>query len=66
MMIWLYLSREELLQRMRARAADRDKPKLNREQEFLDRLELDRQWVRTFLSTLSVRPNTSCSRSSSS
>lgn len=40
MMIWLYLSREELLQRMRARAADRDKPKLSREQEFLDRLEL--------------------------
>lgn len=39
-MIWLYLSREELLQRMRARRADRDEPKLSGEQEFLDRLDL--------------------------
>ena len=28
-MIWLYLSREELLQRMRDRGADRDEPKLS-------------------------------------
>ena len=39
-MIWLYLSREELLQRMRARRADRDEPKLSREQTFIDQLEL--------------------------
>ena len=39
-MIWLYLSREELLQRMRARGADRDEPKLKREQDFINRLEL--------------------------
>ena len=39
-MIWLYLSREELLQRMRARRADRDEPKLSREQKFIDQLEL--------------------------
>jgi len=39
-LIWLHLSREELLQRMRARRADRDEPKLSREQEFLDRLDL--------------------------
>jgi predicted kinase len=39
-MIWLYLSREELLQRMRARGADRDEPKLSREQRFVDQLDL--------------------------
>lgn len=39
-MIWLYLSREELLQRMRARGANRDEPKLSREQKFIDQLEL--------------------------
>jgi hypothetical protein len=39
-MIWLYLSREELLQRMRARGADRDAAKLNREQRFIDQLDL--------------------------
>jgi hypothetical protein len=39
-MIWLSLSREELLHRMRARGADRDEPKLSREQDFIDRLEL--------------------------
>lgn len=39
-MIWLSLSRQELLQRMRARGADRDEPKLSREQDFIDRLEL--------------------------
>jgi predicted kinase len=39
-MIWLYLSREELLQRMRARGAERDEAKLNDEQRFLDQLDL--------------------------
>ena len=39
-MIWLYLSREELLQRMRARGADRDEPKLSKEQRFIDQLDL--------------------------
>jgi predicted kinase len=39
-MIWLYLSREELLQRMRTRGADRDEPKLSREQRFIDQLDL--------------------------
>jgi predicted kinase len=39
-MIWLYLSREELLQRMRARGADRDATKLVREQRFIDQLDL--------------------------
>jgi predicted kinase len=39
-MIWLSLSREELLQRMRARGADRDEPKLSREQRFIDQLDL--------------------------
>jgi predicted kinase len=39
-MIWLYLSREELLQRLRVRGADRDAAKLRSEQRFLDQLEL--------------------------
>lgn len=39
-MIWLYLSREELLQRLRVRDADRDAAKLRSEQRFLDQLEL--------------------------
>jgi predicted kinase len=39
-MIWLYLSRDELLQRMRARRADRDEPKLSKEQRFIDQLDL--------------------------
>jgi hypothetical protein len=39
-MIWLYLSREELLQRMRARGAERDKAKLNDQQRFIDQLDL--------------------------
>ena len=39
-MIWLYLSREELLQRMRARGADRDAPKLSGGQGFFDQLDL--------------------------
>jgi predicted kinase len=39
-MIWLYLSREELLQRMRARGAERDEAKLNKEQRFIDQLDL--------------------------
>ena len=39
-MIWLYLSREELLQRMRARGALRDEPKLRGEQRFIDQLDL--------------------------
>jgi hypothetical protein len=39
-MIWLSLSRDELLQRMRARGADRDEPKLSREQRFIDQLDL--------------------------
>jgi predicted kinase len=39
-MIWLYLSREELLQRMRARGAKRDEAKLNKEQQFIDQLNL--------------------------
>jgi hypothetical protein len=39
-MVWLYLSREELLQRMRGRGAERDLVKLNREQRFIDQLDL--------------------------
>ena len=39
-MVWLYLSREELLQRLRARAADRDAGKLRGEQRFFDQLDL--------------------------
>src|SRR4029453_12190561 len=39
-MIWFYLSREELVQRMRARGADRDAPKLGRGQGFFDQLDL--------------------------
>jgi predicted kinase len=39
-MIWLYLGREELLRRMRARGAERDQAKLNKEQRFIDQLEL--------------------------
>jgi predicted kinase len=39
-MIWLYLSREELLQRMRARGANRDEPKLSSEQRFIDQVDL--------------------------
>jgi hypothetical protein len=39
-MIWLYLSREELLQRMRTRGAERDETKLSEEQRFIDQLEL--------------------------
>jgi predicted kinase len=39
-MVWLYLSREELLRRMRARGAERDVAKLNREQRFIDQLDL--------------------------
>lgn len=39
-LIWLHLSRGELLQRMRSRRADRDEAKLSREQQFLDRLDL--------------------------
>lgn len=41
-MVWLYLSREELLRRMRARGADRDAPKLAAEQRFIDQLDLER------------------------
>ena len=39
-MVWLYLSREDLLQRMRARGADRDAGKLRREERFVDQLDL--------------------------
>ena len=39
-MIWLYLSSEELLQRMRTRGAERDETKLSEEQRFIDQLEL--------------------------
>ena len=38
-MVWLYLSHEELLQRMRARRADRDASKLGEEQRFIDQLD---------------------------
>jgi predicted kinase len=38
-MVWLYLSREELLQRMRDRGADRDASKLREEQRFIDQLD---------------------------
>jgi predicted kinase len=38
-MVWLYLSREELLQRLRVRGADRDAAKLRSEQRFIDQLE---------------------------
>jgi predicted kinase len=40
MMVWLYLSHEELLRRMRARGADRDAGKLGGQQRFLDQLDL--------------------------
>jgi hypothetical protein len=39
-MFWLYLSREELLRRMRTRAADRDAEKLRGQQRFIDQLDL--------------------------
>ena len=39
-MIWLYLSREELLRRLRARAADRDAGKLGRAERFVDQIDL--------------------------
>ena len=39
-MIWLYLSRDELLRRLRARRADRDAGKLRGEQRFIDQLDL--------------------------
>jgi predicted kinase len=39
-MVWLYLSREELLHRMRARGAGRDAGKLTAEQRFIDQLHL--------------------------
>jgi predicted kinase len=39
-MIWLYLSREELLQRMLTRGAERDEAKLTKESRFIDQLEL--------------------------
>ena len=38
-MIWLYLSRDELLRRLRARRADRDTGKLRGEQRFIDQLD---------------------------
>ena len=38
-MVWLYLSREELLQRIRDRGADRDASKLREEQRFIDQLD---------------------------
>jgi predicted kinase len=39
-MVWLYLERQQLLQRLRARGADRDAGKLRDEGGFLDRLDL--------------------------
>ncbi len=39
-MLWLYLSRDELLRRMHARGADRDADKLRGEQRFIDQLHL--------------------------
>jgi predicted kinase len=39
-MVWLYLSREELLRRLRTRGADRDAGKLRGEQRFIDQLDL--------------------------
>jgi predicted kinase len=39
-MIWLYLSRDELLRRLRARRADRDAGKLRGEQRYIDQLDL--------------------------
>jgi predicted kinase len=39
-MVWLYLNREELLHRMRARGAGRDAGKLTAEQRFIDQLHL--------------------------
>jgi predicted kinase len=39
-MVWLYLSREELLRRLQARGADRDAGKLRGEQRFIDQLDL--------------------------
>jgi predicted kinase len=39
-MIWLYLGRDELLRRLRARRADRDAGKLRGEQRYVDKLDL--------------------------
>ena len=39
-MVWLYLSRDELLRRMHARGAERDADKLTAEQRFIDQLHL--------------------------
>jgi hypothetical protein len=39
-MIWLYLGREELMQRMRSRGAERDGNKLGKERGFIDQLEV--------------------------
>jgi predicted kinase len=39
-MVWLDLSRDELLRRMHARGADRDADKLRGEQRFIDQLHL--------------------------
>jgi len=39
-MIWLYLGRDELLRRLRARRADRDAGKLRGEQRYVDQLDL--------------------------
>jgi predicted kinase len=39
-MVWLNLSRDELLRRMQARGADRDADKLRGEQPFIDQLHL--------------------------
>ena len=39
-MIWLYLGRDELLRRLRARRADRDAGKLRGEQRYIDQLDL--------------------------
>lgn len=39
-MVWLYLSRDELLRRLRGRAADRDASKLRGEGRFIDQVDL--------------------------
>ena len=39
-MIWLYLGRDELMRRLRARRADRDAGKLRGEQRYVDKLDL--------------------------
>ena len=39
-MVWLYLSRDELLRRLRGRAADRDASKLRAERRFIDQVDL--------------------------